>query len=303
MAYRRIARTALAAALLLGLAAPIALAQETLAPDPSASPAAQPLQTAVPMPCNWVGTLRTTPQQVGESQVILRMRVDQDLVTPDAVHKPEETVQFNYSYGSTFLNQYSLRPGGQVDIRGFVRQGGQCVVDTLNVGTLAPGYEGYARPVGACLTAGVETISVAEKATTPLGCAVGPQVSTRTPTQAFQGGRMLYLGGIYALQVTDPSAPTGGGWSGVRDPYREVEPETAGLTPPADGLFEPKRGFGKAWRESYGGPDGQLGWATEDEQTIAATWQQFENGIVIVARTGEGFILYYDGRSWEQKDR
>ena len=58
----------------------------------------------------------------------------------------------------------------------------------------------------------------------------------------------------------------------------------------AEGLFEPRRGFGKAWCDSYGDPDGPLGWATADEQTIPAAWQQFENGIAVVARTDLGGI-------------
>jgi hypothetical protein len=75
------------------------------------------------------------------------------------------------------------------------------------------------------------------------------------------------------------------------------------LAPPQDGLLEPRRGFGKAWRESYGGANGALGWATGDEQTERANWQLFENGIVIVRPGGVGYVLYYRDQAWEQLTR
>jgi hypothetical protein len=131
------------------------------------------------------------------------------------------------------------------------------------VGTLEPGREGYVLPMGVCLTAGGETISVAEKASQALGCAVSPALKVTTPTQPFENG----------------------------------------LTPPSPDLVEPRRGFGKTWRELYGGADGGLGWATEDEHSEAASWQQFEKGLVIVFPSGQGYIMYYDGNTWEQRNR
>lgn len=182
------------------------------------------------------------------------------------------------------------------------------MIDTLNVGTLEPGFEGYLRPADACPTAGEETIAVSEKASLPLGCAASPVISAPTALQRFQGGLMLHLNAIYVLQYGPPElgdARRGGGsWSGVRDTFREPEPARLGLEPPAEELVELMLGFGKAWRERYGGPDGALGWAVEPEHTDSAGWQLFDHGIVVVTRPGEGFILYYhEGRVWEQQYR
>ena len=94
----------------------------------------------------------------------------------------------------------------------------------------------------------------------------------------------------------------GGTWTGARDAWREPEPPSAGLAPPP-GFFEPLRGFGKAWREQFDGPEGPLGWAVEDEATEDASWQLFEKGIIVVTRAGEGLIMYHDGRVWELKPR
>jgi len=231
------------------------------------------------------------------------MKVEQDLGNPDAAHGPEDTVQVNSAYETSFLDKYNIKAGTGVHVAGYVRQGGQCVVDTLNVATLEPGREGYLAPTGVCLTAGGETIGVAEKASKPLGCAVGPALGLPSPTQPFQSGRMFYARGIYVLQFAAAGAPTGGTWAGVRDAFRDPEPDAMGLTPPSDGLVEPRRGFGKTWRELYAGPDGPLGWATEDEHSEGGTWQQFENGLVVVLKSGLGYVLYYDGNTWEQRNR
>jgi hypothetical protein len=180
-------------------------------------------------------------------------------------------------------------------------------VDTLNVGTLAPGFEGYLRPAGVCPTAGEETIAVYERATASLGCAVSPMFTAPTATQPFQHGGMINLKGIYILDsgpaAVDGKPIEGGTWSGTRNTWREGEPTQLGLTPPETGLQEPLLGFGKAWREQAGGPDGALGWATEGEKTTDASWQLFERGIIVVTRAGDGMILYHADRVWEGRAR
>jgi hypothetical protein len=258
---------------------------------------------AAPAHCNWVGAATEPMTDLGSGQLLLRMKVEQDLGNPDAAHGDVDTVQVNSAYESSFFGHYDIKAGTKLHTSGYVRQGGQCVIDTLNIGTLEPGHEGYLLPGGVCLTAGSGTISVAEKASKPLGCAVSPVLALPSPTQPFQHGRMFYSRGIYVLQFGEAGEASGGTWSGVRDAFRDPEPEVTGLTPPADGLVEPRRGFGKTWRELYGGPDGALGWATEDEHSEGGTWQQFENGIVIVLQTGTGYVMYYDGNTWEQRNR
>jgi len=257
----------------------------------------------VPGRCDWIGTANAPLTNLGSNQSLLRMKVEQDLGNPDATHGDEDTVQINTAYESSFLGRYEIKAGSKLHSSGYLRQGNQCVVDTLNVATLEPGREGYIEPTGVCLQAGGETIAVAEKASRSLGCAVGPAIALTTPSQPFQGGRMFYSRGIYVLEHAAMGQETAGSWSGVRDPFRDPEPEVAGLTPPAENLFEPRRGFGKTWRDLYSGPDGALGWAVEDERSETASWQQFENGIVIVLQSGSGYVMYYDGHTWEQRNR
>lgn len=308
------AGTVLAVGLLLGLG---------LGPGGGARPL-QAAQPADPARCQWVGRATKPPERLSPSQFLLTMTVERDLGRADqvpsghampggeampggdAMQGGDATVIVNSTYGASYYRPFDVKTGTALEVSGYVRVGGQCVVDTLNVGTLAPGFEGYLRPPEACPPAGEETIAVYEKATFSLGCAVAPTFTAPTALQRFQGGVMLHLKGLYVIEY-GPAAlggvPLDGGtWSGTRDTFREPEPAQLGLDPPP-GFTEPRLGFGKAWREQCGGPDGPLGWALEDESTADASWQLFERGILVVTRAGEGLILYNDGRVWEYRLR
>jgi hypothetical protein len=277
----------------------------------SAREAAQP---GGPARCHWVGRATKSPERLSASQFLVRMTVERDLTAsgspPDMVRSPvsspdEASVIVNSTYGASYYRAFDIKTGTELEIAGYVRVGGQCVVDTLNIGTLEPGFEGYLLPPDTCPTAGEETIAVYAKAARSLGCAVAPMFTAPTALQRFQRGVMLHLKGIYVLQY-DPIPglpPDSGPWTGTRDTYREPEPAQIGLPTPEPGLIEPRLGFGKAWREQYGGPDGSLGWAIEEESTTDASWQLFERGIVVVTRAGDGLILYHDGRVWEYRSR
>ena len=265
-------------------------------------------QAPGPMRCHWIGKATKPAERLSATQFALSLAVDR-VVEPPEAEAPENaaTVIVNSTYGASFYRPFDIKAGTPLDVAGYIRTGGQCVVDTLNVGTLAPGFEGYLRPVEVCPTAGDEVISVVERATVSLGCAVAPMFTAPTAMQRFQNGAMINLKGIYVLQSGPASTGgkpiEGGTWSGTRNAWREPEPASLGLIPPEPGLSEAILGFGKAWREQYGGPDGPLGWATEEEKTTDASWQLFERGIVVVTRPGDGLILYHDGRAWEGRSR
>ena len=294
------ARLLLTLALLLGLTSvPSGVVEAFQAPA-----------AAGPARCHLIGRATRPAERLSSTQFAVNLSVERVLGTPAGAEPPalpaEATVLVNSTYGASFYRPFDVKTGTPLEVAGYVRAGGQCVVDTLNVGTLAPGFEGFIRPTEVCPTAGDETISVYERASVSLGCAVAPMFTAPTAIQRFQNGLMLHLKGIYVLQY-GPAAyqgtPIDGGpWSGSRDAWREPEPPNAGLEAPA-GFFEPLRGFGKAWREQQGGPEGPLGWALEEEATADASWQLFEKGIVIVTRAGEGLILYHEGRVWELKSR
>jgi hypothetical protein len=260
-----------------------------------------------PAVCHWVGAVTRPAERLGDSQHLISLQVERVVDGSGASEAGERTLVLNSTYGATYYRGVDVRAGLMLEARGFQREGGQCVVDTLAVGTLEPGREGFLRPAGACPTADAETIAVADRASRPLGCAAAPALVAPTALQQFEGGLMLHLGGIYVLAYGPPelgeSRRGSGAWSGVRDTYREPEPVSAELTPPATELVEPLLGFGKTWRERYGGPGGPLGWGVEPEHTEDAAWQLFDHGIVVVTRRGNGFILYHDDRAWEQLDR
>jgi hypothetical protein len=251
--------------------------------------------------------LLLTPAAALATPALLQPGPDGVVGSIEAAPATEATAIVNSTYGASYYRPFDIKTGTPLEVAGYIRTGGQCVVDTLNVGTLAPGFEGYLRPVGVCPTAGDEVISVYERATVSLGCAVAPMFTAPTAMQRFQHGAMINLKGIYVLQSGPASTGgkpiEGGTWSGTRNSWREPEPASLGLVSPEPGLFEPILGFGKAWREQYGGPDGVLGWATEEETTTDASWQLFEQGIVVVTRPGDGLILYHDGRAWEGRSR
>jgi hypothetical protein len=275
---------------------------------PASSVLAAPAsQQGDPERCHWIGKATKPAERLSATQFALTLTVEQSVGTTDPPPVSEVTVLVNSTYGASFYRPFDIRAGTALEIAGYYRAGGQCVVDTLNVGTLAPGFEGYLRPAAICPSPGDETIAVSERAAAALGCAVSPMFTAPTAIQHFQNGVMVNLKGIYALQngpaEIDGRPIEGGSWSGTRNTWREGEPTQAGLAPPDPGLQEPLLGFGKAWREHYGGPDGPLGWATEPESTVDASWQLFERGIVVVTKAGEGMILYYDGRVWQGQRR
>jgi hypothetical protein len=82
--------------------------------------------------------------------------------------------------------------------------------------------------------------------------------------QVFERGRMFWIqptGQIWVMVVTDEGQ---GDWAVFADTYEDGDPETdPALTPPS-GLEQPRRGFGKLWREN---PEinEALGWAVTPE--------------------------------------
>src|SRR5262245_2758859 len=206
-----------------------------------ATPAAQ---APGPMRCHWIGKATKPAERLSATQFALSLAVER-VVEPPEAEAPENasTVIVNSTYGASFYRPFDIKAGTPLDVAGYIRTGGQCVVDTLNVGTLAPGFEGYLRPADVCPTAGEETIGIYERATSSLGCAVSPMFTAPTAIQHFQNGLMLNLKGIYVLQTApaavDNKPIEGGTWSGARNTWREGMPPQAGLTPPSPDLQEP----------------------------------------------------------------
>jgi hypothetical protein len=107
-------------------------------------------------------------------------------------------------------------------------------------------------------------------------CPADEPIQTWAAEQPFEGGRMLWLEQV-GLEGAQPGLIlvlyADGSYEAYEDTWTESEPESdPSITPPA-GLYQPRRGFGKVWREQPG-VRGQLGWALAPEQGFDSAWQR-----------------------------
>ncbi len=100
--------------------------------------------------------------------------------------------------------------------------------------------------------------------------------------EAFQHGRMFWLRPnrqVWVMVNNPPGDDSGGDWYCYNDTFVEGEAETdPSLVPPAD-LYQPRRGFGKLWRNIEGLRDA-LGWATTPEFELASAYTYIAGGYV-----------------------
>jgi len=103
--------------------------------------------------------------------------------------------------------------------------------------------------------------------------------------QPFEQGFMIYVSDRKAVwvfvqpvvDVTTPRAFNAGLWLAYPDTFQEGEPETDETIVAPEGLVQPKRGFGKVWREN-GPVRAALGWATKIELPYPATVADYAIG-------------------------
>jgi hypothetical protein len=113
--------------------------------------------------------------------------------------------------------------------------------------------------------------------------------------QSFQRGQMIWRSDDISLLVLYDS----GTWQHFRDEWREGQPESdPGLQAP-EGLEQPIRGFGKLWRETLGGPQAGIGWATEQEQGGNGTLQDWQGG-TLFHFGAESLAVFNDG-TWQRR--
>lgn len=121
--------------------------------------------------------------------------------------------------------------------------------------------------------------------------------STPAAVQSFENGQMVWLGKTQEILVVLYD----GEWRSFADTFKEGEPERdPSLVTPGE-LLQPERGFGKVWRAN---PDVQeaIGWATQKEQGVTATVQEYERGRMVRV-SGQVLILILMGESggaWRQ---
>jgi photosystem II stability/assembly factor-like uncharacterized protein len=129
-----------------------------------------------------------------------------------------------------------------------------------------------------------------------LGCPVETEREVFLAEEVFERGRMFWQEDRREIYVLHDDHT----WQFFADTWQEGQPEADPnlIAPP--GFFQPKRGFGKVWREELGGPASQIGWAREEERGLTGVVQTFEGGIILWNNLGTAYILYADG-SWESE--
>ncbi|MFQ6059322.1 MAG: WD40/YVTN/BNR-like repeat-containing protein, partial [Anaerolineae bacterium] len=127
-----------------------------------------------------------------------------------------------------------------------------------------------------------------------LGCPTEAEREVALAEEAFERGRMFWRGDSREIYVLHDDRT----WRAFADTWQEGQPlDDPDLTAPP-GLFQPKRGFGKVWREELGGPASRIGWAREEEQGGTGVVQAFDGGVILWSDLGTTYILYADGH-WE----
>jgi hypothetical protein len=135
---------------------------------------------------------------------------------------------------------------------------------------------------------------------TRLGCPVETEKTTWSAEQTFVNGYMFWRGDLSLIY----SLYTDGKWQSFVDSWIEGQTEwDVSIIPPA-GYYQPKRGFGKVWREQYVQPSilvrDKLSWATHEERGLSASWQAYAGGLMLWSSTSGTFVLYYDNNTWEK---
>lgn len=122
-----------------------------------------------------------------------------------------------------------------------------------------------------------------------LGCPVEDAAVIWAAWEPFQHGMMIWRSDtdeVYALIFADGATLNRGPALNGGDAWRwdNSFPNGRDLMPPA-GFYEPVRGFGYVWYNFLAGPTGSLGWATQPEQGICVTRQEFEGGTLVRSST------------------
>jgi hypothetical protein len=127
--------------------------------------------------------------------------------------------------------------------------------------------------------------------------------------QVFEHGRMFWIRDRRMIWVMQASRadPDGGDWFCYNDTFLEGEPEIDPTLIPPEGMFQPRRGFGKLWRNH---PEIReaLGWGLTPEFELTSSYRYIAGGTVTdgqyVVGPGEHRLttLYNDSISFFEGD-
>lgn len=135
--------------------------------------------------------------------------------------------------------------------------------------------------------------------------------------QEFQDAKMFWLQPIKQIWILETDASGKNIWIVREDKWSEGLPENdSSLTPPADGLLQPIRGFGLLWRNDDA-LRSQVGWATSEEVGYTADYEYHWGGSVnangeyvagpgyhlLTTFNGEVYRFDEDTRTWSIVDQ
>ena len=138
--------------------------------------------------------------------------------------------------------------------------------------TIAPAAATIAAPV-------VPTAAPAQAGTSVFPAPTDTRVQLYIAQENFQHGYMFWVSATKEDWVLLPAAntpanqvPTSGEWRIYKDTYLDSEPEfDPAIIPPATGLYQPRRGFGKLWRTTDE-LRAALGWGTTPEFGLTTSY-------------------------------
>ena len=123
-----------------------------------------------------------------------------------------------------------------------------------------------------------------------LGCAQAVESSVWGAEQIFERGLMFWRSDTNKIYVVRNDQT----WQLYDDTWREGDQEWDPNILVPTGLYQPKRGFGKVWRDQSG-VRSALGWATTEERGFTMAVQPFDGGTMLWSNVRGTYVLYSDG--------
>jgi hypothetical protein len=158
--------------------------------------------------------------------------------------------------------------------------------DNTAIPTAAPTAQPTVQPTTAPT---VSSTSTPEPERTPLPTATDrPEIfptdviaKVQIAEQVFEHGRMFWIRHNQQIWVMEASAedPNGGDWFCYNDTFVEGEQEVDPTLIPPDSMYQPRRGFGKLWRNHPEIRD-ILGWAVTPEFELTSNYRYIAGGEV-----------------------
>jgi len=281
----------------------------------TAAPAAEPTAASVPF---------VVPQNVRPDGSIVHVVQASDTLS---------SIAYAYSeYGVTTESIAALNPPMKPNTR-FLTIGQEIIIlppgsvdpttgKLIPGGGAAPAAQATAVPTLAPATGGTDGATPIPSPT-PFGGETAPTTAAMQPTATpsdqqpsgaattyttarasfvpFEHGVMIWLEDVDQIYVLITGAtPEQSNYSAYRDTWQEGMPETDPNITAPDGLFQPTRSFGQAWR-TYPGVKDALGWATAESKDFTALVVRQGNTVIVGGPDGRVYEMLESG-TWQAID-